>query len=118
MLEYAREAICAPDFTPSGKYLPLLAFYMDHSILVLSAHALRDMTTAGDKYSAGLKAVHYKTAQVATRTIDIVLSDPMMNELRLGFHNNMFIMICHAVAEIVQVSFDPRTLLAPSCISY
>lgn len=79
---------------------------MDHSILVLSAQALRDMTALDEAMSSSeLSAVSQKTFDVASRVLDLVLSDPVFRELMFGFHNNMYIMICHAVAEILQVGF-------------
>jgi hypothetical protein len=75
---------------------------MDHGILVLNAQARRELATlnAGTTSPQSL-AVYSRAAKVATRTLDIVLTDPILTNLRLGFHNNQFIMICHAVAEIV-----------------
>ncbi|RBR24358.1 uncharacterized protein FIESC28_02848 [Fusarium coffeatum] len=41
-----RNERCTPDGSPSAKSLPALAFYMDHSILVLNAQAIRDIDGA------------------------------------------------------------------------
>ena len=41
-LQNLRERRCTPDDSASAEYLPILAYYMDHSILVLNANALRD----------------------------------------------------------------------------
>lgn len=98
---------------------------MDHSILVLNAQAMREGAMLGaDITSPAVRTVHQNTAKVATRTLEIVIADPILNDLRLGFHNNQFIMICHAVAELVQVSravttrlraqSDPRSIVVHS----
>ncbi|KAH6962039.1 hypothetical protein BKA56DRAFT_598235 [Ilyonectria sp. MPI-CAGE-AT-0026] len=102
-LDRIRTARCASDGFASAEFLPVLAFYMDHSILVLSAQALRDMTALDETMtSSELSAVSQKAFNVASRVLDLVLSDPVFRELMFGFHNNMYIMICHAVTEILQ----------------
>ncbi|UZP43494.1 hypothetical protein NXS19_011306 [Fusarium pseudograminearum] len=104
-LEHVRGVRCTPDASPSSVYLPLLAFYMDHNILVLNAQAIAQLAKPNDETtSPELEAVYQKTVKVATRTLNSVLNDPMMVSLRLGFHNNQYIMICHAVAEVVQAT--------------
>lgn len=72
--------------------------------MVLSAQAMRDLTALDAEGTlAGLSAVCQKTVKVAIRVLEAVLEEPVLNSLRRGFHNNQFVMICHAVAEIVQV---------------
>ncbi|KAF4969083.1 hypothetical protein FSARC_3606 [Fusarium sarcochroum] len=94
---------CAPDDLPSARCLPILAFYMDHSLLVLNAQALKDMTAADDSIvSTAVLAVVRKTIEVASRALDLVLTDRTMTELLLGFQNNQYIMICHAITEILR----------------
>ncbi|KAH6623973.1 hypothetical protein F5144DRAFT_377177 [Chaetomium tenue] len=112
-LEHVRGVRCAPDASPSSAYLPLLAFYMDHGILVLNAQARRELETLNAAAtSPQSRAVYSKAAKVATRTLDIVLTDPVLTDLGLGFHNNQFIMICHAVAEVVD-AIRKNTILPP-----
>lgn len=59
--------------------------------------------------SEELKTVCRKAFDVANRTLDLVLSDPAMQELRLGWHNNQFIMVAHAMTEVIHVS-QPVTI--------
>ncbi|KAM0558080.1 hypothetical protein ACHAPJ_005247 [Fusarium lateritium] len=94
---------CEPDDLPSARCLPILAFYMDHSLLVLNAQALKDMTAADDSVvSTAVLTVVRTTIQVASRALDLVLADRTMTELLLGFQNNQYIMICHAITEILR----------------
>jgi len=114
-LEHVRGVRCTPDSLPSSMYLPLLAFYMDHSLLVLNAQAMRELARSDDETSSpAIRAAHKKTVKVATRMLKVVMTDPILNDLRLGFHNNQFIMICHAAAEVVQVCPTLATHLKPS----
>ena len=77
---------------------------MDHSLLVLNAQALKDMTAADDSVvSTAVLTVVRTTIQVASRALDLVLADRTMTELLLGFQNNQYIMICHAITEILRV---------------
>ncbi|KAG6367912.1 hypothetical protein INS49_002112 [Diaporthe citri] len=86
-----------------AEHLPILAFYMDHSLLVLHAQAPRDITTVNEpNTSAVTLTISPKTLEVATRTLDLVLTDRTMSELLLGLHNNQYIMICHAATEILR----------------
>lgn len=100
-----RTARCAADDLPSAAMLPVLAFYIDHSILVLNSQALRDLMTIDNTItSTELLTISKKTIDVASRLLGLFLFDQVLQELMLGFHNNQFIMICHAVTEILYVS--------------
>lgn len=80
---------------------------MDHSLLVLSAQALRDIAAINEPTtSTATLTISRRTLEVATRSLDLVLTDRTMCELLLGFHNNQYIMICHSATEILRVSFD------------
>lgn len=100
VLEQTRNTRCAP--SPSCPYLSVLAFYMDHSIMVLNAQALRDMS-AIDLMGTSPELLHLSALNVdiASRLLDTMLNDPMLLELMVGFHNNQFIMVCHAATEIL-----------------
>ncbi|KAH8654921.1 hypothetical protein BGZ61DRAFT_467197 [Ilyonectria robusta] len=103
ILTQTRDARCAPDGLPSATFLPILAFYMDHSLLVLNAQALRDVMAADESTtSTAILAISRRTIEVASRALDLVLADRTMSELLLGFHNNQYIMICHAATEILR----------------
>ncbi|KAK7737997.1 hypothetical protein SLS63_002330 [Diaporthe eres] len=107
MLTQTRNARCTPDDLPSSEYLPILAFYMDHSLLVLNAQALRDITAVNEPTtSTATLTISRRTLEVATRTLDLVLTDRTMSELLLGFQNNQYIMICHAATEILRVGLQ------------
>ncbi|CAK7236517.1 hypothetical protein SBRCBS47491_009663 [Sporothrix bragantina] len=100
VLEQTRNTRCAP--SPSCPYLSVLAFYMDHSIMVLNAQALRDLS-AIDNTGTSSELLHLSALNVdiASRLLDTMLHDPMLLELMVGFHNNQFIMVCHAATEIL-----------------
>lgn len=112
-----RNERCAPDETPSAKSLPVLAFYMDHSILVLNAQALRDIDAAvaiDNSASEALLNIERKSIEVACRALNSLVVDKTMIELALGFQNNQYLMICHAMTEILRV----RTLSSRSHSSF
>ncbi|CAK7205165.1 hypothetical protein SEUCBS139899_007930 [Sporothrix eucalyptigena] len=100
MLEQTRNTRCAP--SPACPYLSVLAFYMDHSIMVLNAQALRDLSSI-DMTGTSSELLHLSALNVdiASRLLDTMLHDAMLLELMVGFHNNQFIMVCHAATEIL-----------------
>jgi hypothetical protein len=78
---------------------------MDHSILVFNAQALRDLTASEDSATASaLLIIQRKNIEVAGRMFDHLITDKTMNDVSVGFQNNQFIMICHAMTEILRVS--------------
>ncbi|KEQ90934.1 hypothetical protein AUEXF2481DRAFT_703118 [Aureobasidium subglaciale EXF-2481] len=90
------------DGSPSAAYLPILAYYMDHSILVLNANALRDLYALNALESlANPCKISRQTVDVASRSLNLALFDPVLVKYMYGTHNNQFIMICHAVSEIL-----------------
>ncbi|KAG5766169.1 hypothetical protein H9Q72_005787 [Fusarium xylarioides] len=102
-LTRVRNERCKSDALPSSKYLPILAFYMDHSILVFNAQALRDLTASEDSAAASaLLIIQRKSIEVAGRILDHLVTDKTMNDVSVGFQNNQFIMICHAMTEILR----------------
>ncbi|KAK2771739.1 fungal transcriptional regulatory protein [Colletotrichum kahawae] len=103
ILETTRDLRCTPDGSPSSQYLPILDFYMGHSLLVLSATALKDMKTV-DKSEASTEMliVTERTFKVASRALNVILYDEILRELILGIQNNMYIMIAHAITEMIQ----------------
>ena len=100
VVEQVRNTRCAP--SPSCPYLSVLAFYMDHSIMVLNAQALRDLS-AIDTSGTSPELLHLSALNVdiASRLLDTMLHDPTLVEVMVGFHNNQFIMVCHAATEIL-----------------
>lgn len=101
-----RNERCTPDDSPSAKLLPVLAFYMDHSILILNAQALRDIEGAvaiDNSASEALLNIERKSIEVASRALHSLVADKTMIELALGFQNNQYLMICHAMTEILRV---------------
>jgi hypothetical protein len=112
-LQALREQRCASDNShdgsPSAEYLPILAYYMDHSILVLNANALRDFvaTNAMESLTHPCK-ISRQTVDVACRSLTLILSDPILLKHMYGTHNNQLIMICHASSEILFVSHCPH----------
>jgi hypothetical protein len=108
-LQDLREKRCSPvnsqEKSPSAEYLPILAYYMDHSILVLNANALRDFVASNAMESLTHPCkVSRQTVDVACRSLDLILSDPILLKHMYGTHNNQLIMICHALSEILFVS--------------
>lgn len=108
-LQALRESRCTPDGSQddptSAEYLPILAYYMDHSILVLNANALRDVVAANAfECLANPCKISRQTVDVACRSLTLVLSDPVLLKHMYGTHNNQLIMICHASSEILFVS--------------
>lgn len=104
LLEQTRNERCTSDGLPSAKSLPVLAFYIDHGIMMLNAEALRDLLACDEcATSVELTAVSKMSVDVASRLLDLMLTDDTMRELLIGFHNNQYIMICHAATEILHV---------------
>ncbi|RGP73580.1 hypothetical protein FLONG3_6317 [Fusarium longipes] len=99
-----RNQRCIHDDSPSAKSLPVLAFYMDHSILVLNAQAIRDIAAAEDSSSSSeaLLDIERKSIEVASRVLDLLVTDKTMIELALGFQNNQYLMICHVMTEVLR----------------
>lgn len=94
----------ASDISPSAEYLPILASFVDHSILVFNANALRDLVGINAvETMANPCRIFRQTVEVACRSLDLVLSDPVLLRHMYGIHNNQFIMICHACSEILFV---------------
>jgi hypothetical protein len=109
-LQALREQRCSPsnlqDESPSAVYLPILAYYMDHSILVLNANALRDFVAANTMMCLTHPCkIARQTVEVACRSLTLILSDRILLKHMYGTHNNQLIMICHASSEILFVSY-------------
>lgn len=94
-----------PEEHPSAILYPVLRFYIDHSIMVLNAQALKDATSleASPDQISGLSR---KSLEIATRMLDMTLSEWRLREFLTGFINNQWIMICHAAAEVLFVSIS------------
>ncbi|KAF4806827.1 Protein priB [Colletotrichum siamense] len=101
-LESTRNKACSTDDPRIANSLPILAFYMDHSIMVLNAQAMRDLKNIDEEVRcAEFLTVSRRAFDVARRALELALSDSTMRELRLGWHNNQFIMVAHAMTEIL-----------------
>ncbi len=110
VLEQTRHQRCKPSLElPECPYLPVLAFYMDHSIMVLNAQTLRDLI-AIDTTGTSHELLHLSAMNVdiASRLLDTMLYDPVLLELMVGCHNNQLIMVCHAATEIIYVGPLPH----------
>jgi hypothetical protein len=111
-----RNERCTPDESPSAKSLPVLAFYMDHSILILNAQALRDIDAAvaiDNSAPEALLNIERKSIEVASRALHSLGTDKTMIELALGFQNNQYLMICHAMTEILRVRPTSPNITSP-----
>ncbi|KAL1847809.1 hypothetical protein VTK73DRAFT_10263 [Phialemonium thermophilum] len=87
---------------PSAISVPPLAFYTSHSIMVLNAQAMRDLVAIGVLTTCQpFLEIARKTVQVATRLLDHFLFDRVFLDRHRGLQNNQFIMICHAITEIL-----------------
>lgn len=105
MLTETRDSRCAPDNLASSAALPVLAFYTDHSIMVLNADAVRTLLRFdASGASAEFRDVSRKCVAVASRLLDLSFAHDGLGQLLVGFQNNQFIMICHAAIEILHVS--------------
>jgi len=84
---------------------PVLAFYIDYTLLLINTHAAGDLIFLGSNDTfLDLRSLSQQSADVATRLMDLVLADRTLMELRSGFHNCQLVMICHAAIEILNVS--------------
>ncbi|KAF0329384.1 prib protein [Colletotrichum asianum] len=91
ILETTRDLRCTPDGSPSSQYLPILDYYMGHSLLVLSATALKDMRSLDiTEASTEISIVTERTFKVASRALNVILYDETLHELILGIQNNMY----------------------------
>ena len=106
VLERTCDIRTTPDDPSSQTVLPALGFYMDHSTLILNGQALRDIIAIDETAtSSELRSVNLTAVRIASRILDRVLKDDSLLKTRLGFHNNQLIIICHAVTEIIHVSY-------------
>ncbi|KXH67685.1 hypothetical protein CSAL01_06848 [Colletotrichum salicis] len=85
--------------TPS---LPILAFYMKHSLMILNAQAARELKRFGGSTALTIAAVDSKAFETARQLLDLVLHDQTVSDIGLGWHNNQFVMVAHAMTEVVQ----------------
>ncbi|KAK7209397.1 hypothetical protein V2G26_016575 [Clonostachys chloroleuca] len=90
----------------------MLAVYVDHDIMILNIMALRDLLAAGAApKSPEVLAASHSVLTTATQFLGVLLSDETLLPFRAGFHNNLFIMACHAASEILQaVSRDSQAI--------
>lgn len=75
--------------------------------MILNAEALRDLL-AIDQSGASAETTEVAKASVntASHLLDLILTNSTLEELLIGFHNNQYIMICHAATEILHVSLQ------------
>ena len=101
-LQQLRDSRCAQDERNSSIYLPILAFYMDHTLLVVNTYAARDLLTFADHaVCPDCLAVFQQTLTVAMHLIDLLLFDRLLLSIAQGFHNMQLVMISHAAIEIL-----------------
>lgn len=82
-----------------------LAFYIDHSIMVLNAQAIIELENIDEEVRCQeFLTVSRRAFDVARRAFDLAFLDLAMRKLRLGWHNNQFIKVAHAMTEIVHIS--------------
>ncbi|KAL0935694.1 prib protein [Colletotrichum truncatum] len=102
-LERTRNIRCYPDGPQSAPNFPILAFYIDHSIMVLNTQALRELAATEEaEKSTELEKLSRKAFDVAMRLLDLAHTNPLIRELKFGWQNNQFIMVAHAMTEIIQ----------------
>jgi hypothetical protein len=123
LLKQIRTVRCAPDELPSSKALPILAFYIDHGIMVLNAEALRNLLSIDEcATSSEVKSVSHNSVDIACDLLDLAFSNDSLGQLLVGFQNNQFIMICHAATEILHVRslhvFVPNSIYANQSCRY
>ncbi|KAK1655799.1 fungal-specific transcription factor domain-containing protein [Colletotrichum phormii] len=71
--------------TPS---LPILAFYMKHSLMILNAQAARELKRLGGSTALTIVTVDSKAFETARQLLDLVLHDQTVSDIGLGWHNN------------------------------
>jgi hypothetical protein len=104
-LDKLRTARCTSDNSESAKYLSVLAFYIDHGLLVVNAHASRDLLSIDSSQAADTATISEQTVAVALRLMDLFLFDPLLMKLVAGINNMQLIMISLAATEVFHVSF-------------
>lgn len=95
---------CYENDGSSTPTLPILAFYIKHSLMILNAQAARELKRLGRATASIIAAVDSKAFETARQLLDLVLHDQTVIDIGLGWHNNQFVMVAHAMTEIVQVS--------------
>ncbi|EXF76821.1 hypothetical protein CFIO01_05115 [Colletotrichum fioriniae PJ7] len=93
---------CYENDGSSTPTLPILAFYIKHSLMILNAQAARELKRLGRATASIIDAVDSKAFETARQLLDLVLHDQTVIDIGLGWHNNQFVMVAHAMTEIVQ----------------
>ncbi|KAL0779340.1 hypothetical protein CaCOL14_003824 [Colletotrichum acutatum] len=93
---------CYENDASSTPTLPILAFYMKHSLMILNAQAARELRRLGGATASTIVAVNSKAFETARQLLDLALHDQTVLDIGLGWHNNQFVMVAHAITEIVQ----------------
>ncbi|KAK1477755.1 hypothetical protein CABS01_03057 [Colletotrichum abscissum] len=93
---------CYENDGSSTPTLPILAFYMKHSLMILNAQAARELKRLGGAIASTIASVDSKAFETAHQLLDLVLHDQTVIDIGLGWHNNQFVMVAHAMTEIAQ----------------
>lgn len=103
-LQHLRDARGESEQPVSLTYLSVLAFYIDHTILVVNTYASRDLLGYADHATCpDCLSVFHQTLIVAMRLIDLLLFDQLLLSISRGFHNMQLVMISHAAIEIFNI---------------
>lgn len=99
-----RDARCKLDTLQSSAYLSVLALYLDCCLMLINAHALRDLIACNMiETSTSSVRICEQTVEVGLRLMSLILFDDLLQTLRTGTHNTLCVMICHAAAEMTRV---------------
>ncbi|KAK6384343.1 hypothetical protein LTS17_001906 [Exophiala oligosperma] len=102
-LKELQSSRCASDDLPSADCLPVMAFYMNHSILVINAQALKGLSAAKESERGNeIVDVSRQTLEAADVLLGYVFSERVFLDRLAGLHNNQFLMVCHSAIEILQ----------------
>lgn len=105
LLEQLRNTRCVSDDPVIARCHSVLEFYIDHGVMILNAEALRDLLAIDQNGACSETTEVTKTSvNTASHLLDLTLTNTKLEELLIGFHNNQYIMICHAATEILHVS--------------
>lgn len=104
LLQRLRDTRCDSDQPVSSSYLSVLAFYIDHTLLVINTYTSKDLLScAGHETCPDCLSVFQQTLTVAMRLVDLLLFDQLLLSIAPGFHNMPLVMISHAAIKIFNI---------------
>ena len=113
LLEHLRSTRCVSEDPIIARCHSVLEFYIDHGVMILNAEALRDLLAIDESgASTETTAVTKTSVNTASHLLDLILTNATLEELLIGFHNNQYIMICHAATELLHVSILVKLLFS------